>query len=170
MNGLIGGRTASDMPGLDLAEQKSWQNFLAAALHLYAVLNRRLVETHQLSLADVRLLHILSNFPQGSARMGDLSTALPALPSRLTRTIRRLEGQELVRRGASPEDRRGVVATITDKGRQLVEQAMVTYAQDVRTNFLGPLSRPQISAVEDTCQRINTPLKHAARAAKPSRY
>ena len=166
MKGLIGGRTASDMPGLDIAEQKSWQNFLGTALRLYAVLNRRLMETHQLSLADVRLLHILSNSPGGSARMGDLRSALPALPSRLTRQIRRLEAQELVERGASPEDRRGVIATITAAGRTLCERAMVTYAHDVRSNFLGPLSRPQIGALQDTCQRIIAPLKQAERAAK----
>jgi DNA-binding MarR family transcriptional regulator len=98
--------------------------------------------------------------------MGDLASALPALPSRLTRQIRRLETQELVERGASPEDRRGVLATITDKGRNLGEHAMVTYAHDVRTDFLGPLPRPQIGAMEDTCQRINAPLKRAERAAK----
>ena len=49
--------------------------------------------------------------------------------------------------------------------RTLAEQAVVTYAQDVRTNFLGPLSRPQIGAMEDSCQRINAPLKRAERAA-----
>ena len=38
MSGMIGGRTASDMPGLDLAEQRSWQNFLDAALRLHATL------------------------------------------------------------------------------------------------------------------------------------
>ena len=124
------------------------------------------METHQLSLADVRLLHILSKTPGSCARMGDLASTLPALPSRLTRQIRRLETQELVRREASPEDQRGVVATITDKGRTLGDQAMVTYAQDVRANFLGPLSRPQIGAMKDTCQRINAPLKRSERAAK----
>jgi hypothetical protein len=85
MNGLTGGRTASDMPGLDIAEQKSRQNFLGAASRLYA------------------------------AEPADLAD-----PS--------LETQDLVERGASPEDRRGVVATITDKGRTLAEQALVTYA------------------------------------------
>lgn len=149
------------MPGLDIAEQKSWQNFVAAALRLYAVLNRRLTEMHQLSLADVRLLHKLSNSPDGSARMGDLAETLPSLPSRLTRQIRRLEGAGLVRRGVSPDDRRGVVATITDEGRTLAEQAVVTYGQEIRTNFLGRLSRPQIAAMEDNCRRIGTALKQA---------
>ena len=48
MAALIAGRTASEMPGLDIAEQKSWQNFLDSTLRLYATLNRRLTEAHQL--------------------------------------------------------------------------------------------------------------------------
>ena len=56
MEGMIAGRTASDMPGLDIAEQRSWQNFLDSALRMYATLNRALVEAHHLTLNDVRLL------------------------------------------------------------------------------------------------------------------
>ncbi|OIN77883.1 MarR family transcriptional regulator [Mycobacterium malmoense] len=161
MNGLIGGRTAGDIPGLDIAEQKSWQNFLSAAIRVYAVLNGRLVEAHRLSLGDVRLLHILSNSPNGSARMGDLAAALPSPPTRVTRKIRRLESQELVRRGVSPNDRRGVIATITDQGQMLVEQAMVTYANEVRKIFLAPLSQARITAMESKCRRIAGALKDA---------
>lgn len=159
MGGLIAGRTASEMPGLDIAEQKSWQNFLDSGLRLYATLNRRLVDAHQLSLIDVRVLDMLCNAPGGSVRMGDLAEALPALPSRLTRQIGRLELQGLVRREASRDDRRGVVATITDNGRAVAAQAMVTYAQDVRTYFLGPLTRSQIAATGENCRRIAAALK-----------
>src|SRR2546429_6143869 len=112
MGGLVAGRTASEMPGLDIAEQTSWQNFLDSALRISATLNRRLTDAHQLSLFDVRVLDMLDNAPTGCARMGDLAEALPSLPSRLTRQIRRLEAQGLVRREASQDDRRGVVATI----------------------------------------------------------
>jgi DNA-binding MarR family transcriptional regulator len=161
MAALIAGRTASEMPGLDIAEQKSWQNFLDSTLRMYATLNRRLTEAHQLTLFDVRVLDILDGSPSGCARMGDLAEALPSLPSRLTRQIRRLEGQGLVRREASPDDRRGVVAAITDEGRQVAKQAMVTYAQGVRTYFLGQLSRSQISAMGENCRRISAALKRS---------
>lgn len=154
------------MPGLDIAEQKSWQNYLDSALRLYATLNRCLTDAHQLSLIDVRVLDMLDNAPGGSLRMGDLAEALPSLPSRLTRQIRRLEMQGLVRRQASPDDRRGVFATITDDGRSRVRRAMVTYAQGVRTHFLGQLSRPQIAAMGDNCRRISVELKLAGRSAK----
>jgi DNA-binding MarR family transcriptional regulator len=169
MAALIAGRTASEMPGLDIAEQKSWQNFLDSTLRLHSTLNRRLTDAHQLSLFDVRVLDLLDNAPAGCARMGDLADALPSLPSRLTRQIRRLEGQGLVRREASRDDRRGVVAAITDDGRAAVRQAMVTYAEGVRTYFLGQLSRSQIAAIGENCRRISAALKVSDRATKVGR-
>ena len=117
MEGIIAGRTASEMPGLDIAEQRSWQNFLDSALRMYATLNRSLVDAHHLTLNDVRLLDILDKSATGCARMGDLADGLMSLPSRVTRQIRRLELQGLVRRGASPDDGRGVLASITEDGR-----------------------------------------------------
>ena len=162
MEGMIAGRTESDMPGLDIAEQRSWQNYLDSALRIYATLNRGLTESHNLTLVDVRLLDLLDKSPNGSARMGDLAEALMSLPSRVTRQIRRLEGQGLVRRAASPEDGRGVLATITDDGRDAVKKAMATYCQGVRTHFLGQLSRPQIAAMGENCRRISSALKGSA--------
>jgi len=159
MNGLIGGRTASDMPGLDIAEQRSWQNYLNAALRMYAELNVRMLEKHQFSLGDVRLLHILSNFPGGSARMRELAEALPAPGSRLTRQTRRLEAQGMLCRSTSPDDRRGVIATITDEGRAMAETASASYAQEVRKNFIDRLTRSQIAALENGCRRITSALK-----------
>lgn len=159
MEGMTGGRTASDMPGLDIAEQRSWQNFLDSALKLHATLNKSLVEQHHLTLNDVRLLDMLDKSPTGSARMGDLSEKLMSLPSRVTRQIRRLEMQGLVRRGASPDDGRGVLASITDDGRTQVREAMITYSAGVRTLFLGRLSRPQIAAMGENCRRVSAAMR-----------
>lgn len=169
MEGMIGGRTASDMPGLDIAEQRSWQNFLDAALRLYATLNKSLVEQHHLTLNDVRLLDMLDKSPTGSARMGDLAEALMSLPSRVTRQIRRLEMQGLVRRGASPDDGRGVLASITDQGRTQVREAMITYGDGVRAHFLGRLSRPQIAAMGENCRRVSAAMRAGSAPARLGR-
>ncbi|KUI23021.1 MarR family transcriptional regulator [Mycobacterium sp. GA-1285] len=169
MEGIIGGRTAGDMPGLDIAEQRSWQNFLDAALRLYATLNRSLVDKHHLTLNDVRLLDMLDKSATGSARMGDLAECLMSLPSRVTRQIRRLEMRGLVRRGASPDDGRGVLASITDDGRTAVRDAMVTYGDSVRAHFLDRLSRPQVAAMGENCRRISVALKNGSMNAKLGR-
>ena len=120
---------------------------------MYATLNRSLVDAHHLTLNDVRLLDILDKSATGSARMGDLADGLMSLPSRVTRQIRRLELQGLVRRGASPDDGRGVLASITEEGRSAVAEAMLTYGEGVRAHFLGRLSRPQIAAMGENCRR-----------------
>jgi DNA-binding MarR family transcriptional regulator len=159
MEGIIAGRTASAMPGLDIAEQRSWQNFLDSALRLYATLNKSLVEQHHLTLNDVRLLDVLDKSATGSARMGDLADDLMSLPSRVTRQIHRLETQNLVSRSSTPDDGRGVLALITDDGRTRLHEAMATYGRGVRTHFLGRLSRAQVAAVGENCRRIGVALK-----------
>lgn len=153
------GRTPSAMPGLDIAEQRAWENFLDAALRIYGALNRTLSDAHKLSLVDVRLLVILDASDTGSARMGDLAEQLLSLPSRVTRQIRRLEDAGLVRREASPEDGRGVLASITDQGRDVVAVATTTYSDAVRERFVGPLTRPQMTAIGENCRRLSAAAK-----------
>src|ERR1700739_3743105 len=63
MEGVTVGRSASEVPMLDHAEMRSWQNFLEAALRMSAMLNRSLVESHNLTLVDVRLLDMLKKSP-----------------------------------------------------------------------------------------------------------
>ena len=91
--------------------------------------------------------------------MGDLAGQLLSLPSRVTRQIRRLEEAGLVRRTASPEDGRGVLAAITDGGREALAAAITTYAEAVRQRFVRPLTRAQVSAVGENCRRISEALK-----------
>ena len=129
---------------------------------MYATLNRSLVDAHHLTLNDVRLLDMLDKSPTGSARMGDLADGLMSLPSRVTRQIRRLEtaGPGAPRR--QPRRRRGVLASITEEGREAVSEAMA----DVRRRGCASissaeLSRPQIAAMGENCRRISVGLKTA---------
>jgi DNA-binding MarR family transcriptional regulator len=169
MEGIIGGRTASDTPGLDIAEQRAWQHFLDAALRLHATINRSLVDQHKLTLNDVRLLDLLSKSPSGTARMGDLADGLMSLPSRVTRQIHRLEKQGLVGRDASPDDGRGVLARITPEGREVLSSALHTYGAGVRDHFLDRLSRPQVAAMGENCRRISVALKSGTQPVKLGR-
>lgn len=158
------------MAGLDVAEQRAWENFLDAALRIYGSLNRTLSDQHKLTLVDVRLLDILDKSETGSTRMGDLAEQLLSLPSRVTRQIRRLEDAGLVQREASPEDGRGVLASITDRGRDVAAAAMVTYSEAVRERFLAPLTRPQVSAMGENCRRLSAAVKAngaSGRAGRP---
>lgn len=126
-----------------------------------AMLDQRLNDAHQLSILEVDVLAVLGESPTGQIQMGDLPKSLPSLPSRFTRHIRRLEDHGLLQRNVDPCDRRRVMLTITAKGREALEQAMTTYADSVRAHFIGPLSRPQVSEIAETCEQINDPLKRS---------
>ncbi len=159
MGGTFSGRAASAIPGLDVSEQRAWENFLEAGLRIYGSLNRTLSDGYKLSLVDVRLLEILNKSETGSARMGDLAGQLLSLPSRVTRQIRRLEEAGLVRREASPDDGRGVLASITDRGRKVVLEAMAAYSDAIQQRFLQPLTRSQVQSIGDNCRRLSDALK-----------
>lgn len=152
------GRTPSSMPGLDIGELKSWQNYIDAALRLQAKLNHELTERYRLTLEDVRLLHELAKSDTGAVRMGALAHTLVSTPSRISRRVDRLEAKKLAHRASSDRDGRYVLARITDEGRTVLADALATYGQAVRENYLSPLSRPQVAAMAENCRRITAGL------------
>ena len=61
--------------------------------------------------------------------------------SRLTHTIGRMERAGLVVRETASEDRRGVVATLTDAGYEKLRQALIDYVESVRRALLDPIDQ-----------------------------
>jgi len=118
-------------------------------------MNRLIHDDHQLSVIDLRVLDILHKSVDGSARMGDLAEALAASRRQMTKRIDRLGERDLVRRAPDPQDRRGVVAILTDDGRSIVEQARISYGRGVARYLLGPLSTRQVETVAENCWRIS---------------
>jgi DNA-binding MarR family transcriptional regulator len=149
------------LPALDADERQSWEQFLFAASALYEALNGTLVKAHNLSLFDVHVLHLLNTSPGGSARMGFLSEELLLLPSRLSQQVGRLEKQGLVRRDRSARDKRVVIARITPMGQARLQVALQTYAREVRKNYLGPLSRSQMTALGAAAWKISDTLRQS---------
>jgi len=152
----------SELFGVDGVEAGAWLHFQFVATVLHEIINRGLVESHRLTLTDVRLLGHLRH--HGPSQMGALAAMLMVTPSRVTQQTQRLERRDLVRRTVSSNDGRKVLASITRTGVAQLAAAMETYAKLVRTHFLGQLSRSQTIALGDGCRRISAALQ----AAEPS--
>jgi DNA-binding MarR family transcriptional regulator len=71
----------------------------------------------ELTLVQVRTLRRLAKQSQS---LGQLGTELALAPPSMTRLVDRLEERGLIARHRDDEDRRKVVATLTDEGRRLV--------------------------------------------------
>ncbi|ANW67564.1 hypothetical protein BCA37_08780 [Mycobacterium sp. djl-10] len=171
-DGRLGGDAAAvrgplRLPGLDDVEHECWRQFSESATRIGDLLQRTLTREHGFSLHDVMLLQTLATAPAGSARMGDLADALVLLPSRLTQQVARMEGAGLVVRSVSPQDRRGVVASITDAGRVRLGPALDTYARVVRSHFLDPVTRRQMTSIGDSCRRVGSGFVTPPQRPKP---
>lgn len=136
-------------------EMRAWRGYMDGNQRLMAVLNRDLQEQHDLSLADYRILVLLSESPEGSLRMSDLADGVLSSRSRLTHQIRRMEAQGMVSRDACLEDGRGVLAIITEEGRSRLAQAAPTHVAGVRKYLVDLLTKTQLKVVAEVFERVD---------------
>ena len=104
-----------------------------------------ILRPHGLTFARYEALVLLTFSRNGSLPLGKMGERLQVHPTSVTSIVDRLEAQGLVRRVKHPRDGRGVLAEITDVGRQLVE---VATADLVSADFgVGVLSTDQLDSV-----------------------
>ena len=105
---------------LDEDEQRSWRALLMGMTLLLDRLDDDLRRNCDLSLVEYEILVRLSEREGRQMRMAQLADALAHSRSRVTHTVTRMERSGLITRSSSPEDGRGVVASMTDKGYDLL--------------------------------------------------
>jgi DNA-binding MarR family transcriptional regulator len=108
------------------------------------VLNRldELLRPHGLTFARYEALVLLTFSRRGALPLGKMGRRLQVHPTSVTSIVGRLESAGLVVRRPHPQDRRTVLAEITDAGRATVESAT---ADLVAAEFgLGALGRDEL--------------------------
>jgi MarR family transcriptional regulator for hemolysin len=100
------------------------------AVTLSEALQTRIWHAAELTLVQVRVLRRLAKKPQS---LGQLGAELALAPPSVTRLVDRLEERGLIERHRDDEDRRKVVATLTEKGRRLVSAIPFLEGTAIRT-------------------------------------
>ncbi len=100
-----------------------------------------------LSLVEYEILVRLSEREDRQMRMAQLADALAHSRSRVTHTITRMERSGLVVRTSSPEDGRGVVASMTEKGYDLLVRMAPLHVNGVREHLVDLVSPEDFQAV-----------------------
>ncbi len=93
--------------------------------------------------------------------MGEVTDALQFTASTTTSIADRLVERELIERGINPEDRRVVVASLTSKGQDLVDQIKARRARSFSA-LLDSLSDAEIDAFKHTVEVIVTAMESEA--------
>ena len=132
---------------LDADQQASWRAFAVGVTLLLDRLDADLQRAHDLSLTEYEILVRLSERPERSMRMAQLADALAHSRSRVTHTVARMQKAGLVARSTSPEDGRGIVCTLTERGHDLLVEAAPVHVQGVREYLVDLASTDDFAAL-----------------------
>jgi DNA-binding MarR family transcriptional regulator len=139
-----------------LTRRSDIDSVVLASRALLAVVARTIAPAlEQVSLPQFRVLVVLVG--AGPHRLGALAERVSTVPSTFSRVVDRMEGRGLVLRTPSPDSRREVLVTATDRGRRIVEQ--VTEAR--RTELAAILK----DLPDDHLANIARAFREFARAA-----
>lgn len=114
---------------------------------LFDRLDEELSRTHGISLTEYEILVRLSEREGRRMRMAQLADSLAHSRSRVTHTVGRLEKSDLVERIKSPEDGRGVVCAMTERGYLLLENVAPTHVAGVRAHLVDLVPEEDLAAV-----------------------
>ena len=131
---------------LNADQQRSWRALVLGFTLLSDRLDDDLRRHANLSLTEYEILVRLSE-RDGKLRMAQLADALAHSRSRVTHTIKRMENAKLVERLTSPDDGRGVIASLTDKGWQLLRDIAPVHVEGVRDHLVDLVSDDDFAAL-----------------------
>jgi DNA-binding MarR family transcriptional regulator len=131
---------------LDSDQQRSWRAFVLGSTLLFDRLAEDLRRNFGIGHSEYEVLVRLSEREGGRMRMAQLADAMCHSRSRVTHTVARMERAGLIRRTQTPDDGRGVIATMTGRGRRLLEAAAPLHVTGVRENLVDLCSPEDFEA------------------------
>lgn len=132
---------------LDAGQQRTWRAYLMGTTLLMDRLDDDLRRAFNISLVEYEILVRLSESEGRQLRMAQLADALAHSRSRVTHTVARMEAAGLVQRSTSPEDGRGILATMTPKGHDLLVRVAPVHVTGVRDHLVDLVSPEDLAAV-----------------------
>lgn len=108
---------------------------MIAFLTLRDQLGRELEEERGIPLSWYEVMLLLHNAPDGRIRITDLAHSLVLSKSGLSQLVSRMQAEGLLCREAYAEDRRGVFAALTDRGRRVFRRAAVIHLRGIEEHF-----------------------------------
>jgi DNA-binding MarR family transcriptional regulator len=174
---LILGQWARERPELDTQAM----GVFGRVARIAAIVNEAMEHTyaqHGISRADFDVLATLRRSGEPfQLSPGALSSALMLTTGGMTGRLNRLEGAGLVARSADLEDRRGLVVTLSDRGRELIDAAVVSGVESLQElladipagdrSQLSDLLRELLAAVTRVAPTL--PIAHARPLGEPGR-
>jgi DNA-binding MarR family transcriptional regulator len=120
-------------------QQRVWLAYIRVQLRLSYEMNRQLLADSDMSLPDYDVLTALSVADGDRMPITVLAAQIGWERSRVSHHVRRMSARGLVTCGLSAADRRVTEVTLTERGRQALEDAAPGHVDLVRRLFFGGL-------------------------------
>ena len=140
---------------LSAGELSAWRSYISTTRALTAALDLDLGE-FGISLADYELLDGLAKAPSGRMRMSELAGIALVSRSRLSHRMKVLEDAGWVERARCSEDKRGLFAVLTTKGKKLVAKIAPHYSRSIKERMIESLSTQELATLEKIFAKVRS--------------
>lgn len=144
---------------LDDPRIEAWGMLIETHNELHNALQRNLDVEAGMPVGWLSVLIRLARSPDERLRMTVLARDMTMSTSGLTRLIDRMEADGVVRRQACSEDRRGLLAVLTDKGRSVLGSAAPCHVADLERLLDGALDDGELATLTDLLRRVRNHVR-----------
>jgi DNA-binding MarR family transcriptional regulator len=130
---------------LPVEHTAAWLGFMATHAEIVRVLETGLTSGFGLSVSALEVLARVARADGGQMRINDLKQGMLLSISRVSRIVVALEDRGLMKRSSCPSDSRGVLAEITEHGRELARRALEWHSAEIQNRFFAALEDDQIA-------------------------
>jgi DNA-binding MarR family transcriptional regulator len=134
---------------------RAWAALSSAHARVSERLTAELARTCGLSINDFEVLLRLDHAAPDGLRLGELQPAVRLTQPSLSRMAIRLEQHGWLARAGTPDDRRGVLVSITGAGQAVLRKAVPVHADVIREVLLDRLAPAEQEQLADVLSRIS---------------
>jgi DNA-binding MarR family transcriptional regulator len=135
----------------------AWLSFVRTHSRLWDRVEAQMRRDHGLTMARYDVLAQLVN-AGGRLGLSDLASSIMLSQSGVSKLLDRMEQSNLVRRDPDPRDARSTFATITPRGRSMVEEARQGHHDLLQRAFGDALDDRDLADLVRIMSRINASL------------
>lgn len=131
-------------------------------LEVHAAIGRRLARELRAAVdlpdAWLDVLLRIARTPGERVRMTDLANMVLFSSGGFTKLADRMEQAGLIRREPCPDDRRAILAVLTDEGRRVLERALAVHLPGLQRYLCDPLDAQQRRELETILRTLRSAL------------
>lgn len=117
------------------------------------------------SMPEYDVLYTLTGCPAGGVRLRELAEHVRLSQPGLSRLVERMEAEGLVRRERDPQDGRGTLVGLTERGRETQRAMGRRHARSIVARVGSALTAAELAELERLCTKLR--LAHPTPARAP---